>query len=173
MAHFYTVSLLASCFSTLLIFSPFSHYGEVDCVLQQSLNLWRYLPMKTEVCKALLPHLSFRGQVRGQVCVPKEKSLLYLCNPDCTSMVMIAAHAFCCSCIENLVQFVPHPCAMLSLDVCSKVLLCGTASGTLEKSPHYGAEIMRAGTLLIGLEFKIQPSDWSRGQVPHSGNKGK
>ncbi len=41
------------------------------------------------------------------------------------------------------------------------------------RAPHYGAEIMRAGRPLIGLKFKIQPSDWSRGQVPHSGNKGK
>ncbi len=41
------------------------------------------------------------------------------------------------------------------------------------RAPHYGAEIMRAGRPLIGLEFKIQPSDWFRGQVPHSGNKGK
>ncbi len=45
--------------------------------------------------------------------------------------------------------------------------------GVKRRAPHYGAEIMRAGRPLIGLEFKIQPSDWSRGQVPHSGNKGK
>ncbi len=41
------------------------------------------------------------------------------------------------------------------------------------RAPHYGAMLMRAGRLLIGLEFKIQPSDWSKGHLPHSGNKGK
>ncbi len=41
------------------------------------------------------------------------------------------------------------------------------------RTPHYGAANFWAGRLLIGLEFKIQPSDWSRGLVPHSGNKGK
>ncbi len=41
------------------------------------------------------------------------------------------------------------------------------------RAPHYGAMQMRAGRLLIGLEFKIQPSDWSKGHLPHSGNKGK
>ncbi len=42
---------------------------------------------------------------------------------------------------------------------------------TQRRAPHYGAQNFWAGRLLIGLEFKIQPSDWWEKSPPLWGTK--